>query len=266
MVFIPINVAGSMERGGDAVNQKTHLVVDNGSTRAHCALGWIRRTLYPPACVLCNLPAGSDDLCAACAGDLAKNSHACACCALPLQSPLDATCGQCLKRHPFFDLSHAPYIYDYPLDRLIQRFKFQGDLRCGRILAAILLRSLQQNRVAARIQALIPVPLFRKRLVERGFNQSLELARDLGKGLGLPVLNNYLSRTRDTHAQSELGADLRQANVRGAFDLQKVENLPPRVALVDDVMTTGSTVNECAKTLKKAGVEQVDVWLLARAP
>lgn len=248
-----------MERGGGAVNQKTRQVVDN-------CLGWLRRILYPPACVLCNAPTGIDDLCTDCAADLAKNAHGCSCCALPLQNPADRVCGRCLKQQPHFDHSHAAYLYEYPLDRLIQRFKFHGDMRCGRVLAGLLLKSLQRAALTSRVEALVPVPLFRKRLVERGFNQSLELAKDLGKGLGLPVLNNYLLRTRDTRAQSELGALQRSGNVRGAFEVRNRANPPSRIALVDDVMTTGSTVNECALVLKKAGMQQVEVWIIARAP
>ncbi len=248
-----------MERGGDTVNQKTRHVVDN-------CLSWVRRTLYPPACVFCSTPTATDDLCPPCAGDLAKNTHSCTCCALPLQNPADHVCGQCLRRKPNFDRSRAPYLYEYPLDRLIQRFKFHGDLRCGRILAGLMLRSLQNQPEMIRVEALIPVPLFRKRLVERGFNQSLELAKDLGKGLGLPVLNKHLLRIRDTRAQSELGADKRRANVRGAFEVRNLPALPPRVALIDDVMTTASTVNECARALKKAGVQYIEVWTVARAP
>ena len=113
--------------------------------------------------------------------------------------------------------------------------------------------------------ALVPVPLARRRLVERGFNQSFELARDLGKGLGLPVMGRHLLRVRDTKAQSELGADLRHANVHNAFKVKKAADLPRRVALIDDVMTTGSTVNECARILKTVGVQSVSVWVVARA-
>jgi ComF family protein len=228
-------------------------------------LGWIRRAVYPPACVFCNLPTGKDDLCTGCAADLAKNTFACSVCALPLQNPFDQTCGQCQQNPPHFDQCFAPYLYEYPLDRLIQRFKFRGDLRCGRILAGLLLESLRQRPVIIEAEALIPVPLHRRRLFERGFNQSRELARDIGKGLGLPLLDNQLARVRNTRAQSELGAGMRHANVRDAFAVRNPRGLPATVALIDDVMTTGSTVNECALCLKKAGVKQVAVWLIARA-
>ena len=133
-------------------------------------------------------------------------------------------------------------------------------------MAELVLESLQHADEPVRAHALIPVPLFSKRLVERGFNQSLELARDLGKGLGLPVLNKQLVRIRNTRAQSELGADKRSSNVRSAFKAINTTDLPVSIALIDDVLTTGSTVNECALTLKKAGAQQVDVCLIARAP
>ena len=149
------------------------------------------------------------------------------------------------------------------MDKEIQSFKFNGDLRAGRILAGLMQESLLER--AEKVQALVPVPLFRKRLVERGFNQSLELARDLGKGLEIPVLAKHLVRIRDTRAQSELGAAKRRANVRGAFAVKAAEGLPASVAIVEDVMSTGSTLNECAHTLKMAGVEYVEVWVIARA-
>jgi len=255
-VVAPVDVAGSMERGGGAVNELTRQVVNN-------CLGWLRRTLYPPACVLCDAPTGQDDLCIPCANDLLQNTHPCSVCAQPLQNPADRLCGQCLRKPLHFDLGHAPYLYDYPLDRLIQQFKFHTDLRTGRVLAGLLLDSLR--RQSLDVQALIPVPLHRKRLVERGFNQSLELAMDLGKGLGLPVLAKQLVRVRETRAQSELGAGKRRSNVRGAFEVRPAADLPQRVALIDDVMTTGSTLNECALTLKNAGVQHVSVWTIARA-
>ena len=245
-----------MERGGGAVNELTRQVLSN-------CLGWVRQTLYPPTCVFCAVATGYDDLCLPCKADLAANRNACSRCALPLPNRIDRQCGQCLQSPSQFDRAHAPYLYEYPLDRLIQSFKFNGDLRAGRILAGLMQESLLER--AEKVQALVPVPLFRKRLVERGFNQSLELARDLGKGLEIPVLAKHLYRIRDTRAQSELGAAKRRANVRGAFAVKAAEGLPASVAIIDDVMTTGSTLNECAHTLKMAGVEYVEVWVIARA-
>ncbi len=112
----------------------------------------------------------------------------------------------------------------------------------------------------------MPVPLHRSRLRERGYNQALELARPLARRLGVPLRHDLLIRTKSTAAQSELDAPTRRRNVRGAFGLRAEAPLPAHVAVLDDVMTTGATLAECARVLKRAGVARVDVWALARAP
>jgi ComF family protein len=115
-------------------------------------------------------------------------------------------------------------------------------------------------------QALIPVPLHAGRLRERGYNQALELAKPLARAFGIELRNDVLARTRATSAQSNLDADARHRNLRGAFAVAPNTTLPAHVALFDDVMTTGTTLRECARTLVSAGVERVDVWAVARAP
>jgi ComF family protein len=113
---------------------------------------------------------------------------------------------------------------------------------------------------------ILPVPLHRARLRQRGFNQALELARPLGRSLGVPVRHGLLLRARATAAQSELDAAARRRNVRGAFAVHAGAALPSHVAVLDDVMTTGATLAECVRALKRAGAQRVDVWALARAP
>lgn len=184
-------------------------------------------------------------------------------CAIPLPEPA-TECGRCLRRPPDFDAALAPLIYGFPVDRLLPRFKFHGDLAAGRLLAATLL-SAASAAPGARPATLIPVPLHRTRLRERGYNQALELARPIARQLGIPLAPDALERVRPTRAQSELGALDRRRNVRGAF-VVRGRTLPDHVALVDDVMTTGATLSECARVLKRAGVARVDVWVVARAP
>jgi len=113
---------------------------------------------------------------------------------------------------------------------------------------------------------IVPVPLHRSRLRQRGYNQALELARPLAARLGVPLAHDVLVRSRDTSAQTELDRAARRRNVRGAFHLREAIVLPDHVALFDDVMTTGATLAECARLLKRAGVRRVDAWALARAP
>ena len=113
-------------------------------------------------------------------------------------------------------------------------------------------------------EAILPVPLHSTRLRERGFNQALELARPMAQALALPLLIHHSQRTRATVAQTSLSAKQRRKNIRGAF--QVTQPLPARhIAIVDDVMTTGQTINELAKTLRKAGATHIDVWVCARA-
>ena len=155
---------------------------------------------------------------------------------------------------------HAGFIYGTPVDGLIQDFKFHDDLAAGRHLARLALPALTDGRP----QALLPIPLHRSRLRQRGFNQSLELARYWGGQAGIPVFAQALVRIRDTNVQSGLKGAERAANVQGAF--RAVGLLPAHVALVDDVFTTGATCAAAAEVLLAAGVRRVDVWCLARVP
>lgn len=171
-------------------------------------------------------------------------------------------CGRCQRQPPPWHGVWAPFRYAWPLDRLEARFKFAGDLAAGRALAEAWL----DCAAPARPQALLPVPLHRRRLRARGYNQARELARTLASGLDIPCAERLLLRTRATRAQTDLGARERRRNVRGAFAVRPGARLPTHVALVDDVCTTGATLAECARTLRRGGVERVDVWVLARAP
>ncbi|MCB1601589.1 MAG: ComF family protein [Xanthomonadales bacterium] len=223
--------------------------------------------LLAPACVLCGVEAAGSRLCADCVALLEHSGTACARCAepLPVATPL---CGKCLKRPPAFDAAWAGFIYRAPFDHLVQRLKFNDALSVGRALAPIwsaALRSRLEAHSAEMPQALIPIPLHRSRLRQRGYNQALELARELGVALQLPVLPQALLRQRATAPMPGLDLIARRRNIRGAFAVGKAR-LPARVALIDDVMTSGATLNEAAKTLKRAGVERVEVWVLARRP
>ena len=223
----------------------------------------LQRFVLPLRCLLCG-DAGSDglDLFHACAAELPRNTSCCAHCALPLPSAV-AMCGACQRKPPPWDAAWAPFRYGWPLDRLESRFKFGRDLAAGRVLSG-----LWQNepRVIERPSLLITVPLHRSRLRQRGYNQALELARPLARALGVPLRHDVLQRSRRTEAQTELDAVDRRRNVRDAFVLCPGLAPPAHVAILDDVMTTGATLAECARVLRRAGVQRVDVWALARAP
>jgi ComF family protein len=221
--------------------------------------------LLPPHCLLCGLRGDAGrDLCDACAGDLLRNRVSCPRCALPLSTPAPL-CGECLQHEPPFAAAFAPFLYATPLDQLMTRFKFGRDLASGRVLSQLWLDAL--NAAPPTLPgALLPVPLHPSRLRERGYNQALELARPLARALGVPLRTDLLQRVRATSAQSELDAVERRRNLRGAFAVAKEVDLPTHIAIIDDVMTTGTTLRECARTLLRAGVQRVDVWVLARAP
>lgn len=217
--------------------------------------------LLPPRCLLCGAPGDRLDLCVACREDLPGNAVCCARCALPLEHPA-AQCGACLRREPRWDVAWVPFRYAWPLDRLEARYKFSGQLAAGRTLAEL----WAQRAPPAKPQWIVPVPLHRRRLRERGYNQALELARVLARRQRVRLRHDVLRRVRATQAQTELDATARRRNVRDAFELRLTAKLPAHIAVVDDVMTTGATLSECARVLKRAGVQRVDVWALARAP
>ena len=225
---------------------------------------WLDRwwaTVFPVRCVLCDAATDQNrDLCTACLNDLPRLHQVCPGCGVAMPVEINQRCGRCLNEPPAFDSVWAPFSYEFPLDGLIQKFKFGDRLVYGRLLARLM---LETGRPLLP-ELLVPVPLHPTRLRERGFNQATELALHLGRELGLPVSRTLLKRTRDTPAQAGLDAARRRANLNRAFDLQGVLN-HQHVALVDDVMTTGSTAHRCARTLKSAGATRVDIWVCARA-
>lgn len=221
--------------------------------------------LLPPHCLLCGQRSDlCRDLCAACAADLVRNRVCCPRCALPLQMPAPL-CGECLQREPPFVATSAPFIYGQPLDLLMTRFKFGRSLAAGRVLSGLWIGALREVS-PIKPMLLIPVPLHASRLRDRGYNQALELARPLARALAIPLRHDALLRIRATPAQANLNAKARRRNLRGAFSIVNNAALPEHVAVIDDVMTTGATLRECARVLKRAGVARVDVWALARAP
>jgi len=220
--------------------------------------------LLPPRCVLCGLPSGSICICAACKSDMPWTGPHCIQCGLPLDTPRDAICGRCIRKTPQFTRTVCPLQYQFPADRLVQSFKFKRQLAAGRILSQLMCE-WAINRGCDRPDMLIPVPLHRLRIIKRGFNQAYELASYVGKVLDIPLLITALRRHRNTKAQSGLSRLQRRKNVRGAFYWHGSIKPGRHVALIDDVMTTGTTVTECARVLKRAGAKRVDVWVAARA-
>lgn len=214
-------------------------------------------------CLLCGARGqGRLSLCPDCAAEMPCNDVCCSRCALPLETPAPL-CGRCLKREPPWHAAWVPFRYEWPLAQLEARFKFGGDLAAGRTLSLAWIASTSPDELP---QAIVPVPLHRTRLRKRGYNQALELAKPLAHALGIPLLRDVLQRNRATNAQTELTAVQRRRNVRDAFAAHIDGNLPQHLAVLDDVFTTGATLAECVRVLKRAGVQRVDAWALARAP
>jgi ComF family protein len=218
--------------------------------------------LLPRHCVLCGLFSGFENICPPCSAELPHNPSACALCSLPLPGQPGKVCGSCLKKPPVWDRAIAGLKYEFPVDQLVCRFKYKRNLACGQALGRILLESIR-NRCGPQPQAIVPVPLHRSRLFSRTFNQAYVLARQLSKPLEIPVQHALLTRTRRTRAQSGLDFSQRGKNVRGAFSCHR--HGLKHVAIVDDVMTTGRTLEECTRSLKRAGAETVTAWVAARA-
>jgi ComF family protein len=154
------------------------------------------------------------------------------------------------------------FLYGFPLDRLLPRAKFHGDLAASRQLAMLMAPALA---AADRPEAVVPLPLHRERLRRRGYDQALELARPLARELGLPLHEGLLRRQRATAPQSRLDAVQRRRNLRDAFVVERSGRpAPGHVVLVDDVMTTGATLHAAAIALRRVGVARVDAWVCAR--
>ncbi|WP_207787606.1 ComF family protein [Candidatus Thiosymbion oneisti] len=225
------------------------------------------RGLYPPTCVLCGAQGeGELDLCAPCLADLPRNRDCCRRCALPLpaERPSGALCGECQRRLPPYAVCHAAFRYEGPLPILVGGAKFRARLNLARLLGQCLANALGECG-AELPELIVPVPLHAKRLRERGYNQALELARTLGRVFSIPVDVHSCVRVSATPPQAGLARKERQPNVRGAFRILHPPGVE-RVAILDDVVTTGSTVSELTRVLLKAGVKRVDVWAVARTP
>lgn len=221
----------------------------------NCGIWWRKRLTTP--CLLCGTSALEFNICSGCRANLPwlDNNH-CSSCAHPLPAP--GLCGRCISEVPHYDRVIAACRYAFPLDGLIQAYKYNGRLIAGAALASLL-----ANRIQRRPDLIVPVPLTAQRLRERGFNQALELARALGQHIKAPVNAQLCVKTRDTAPQTRLPWKERLKNIRGAFVVEGgVAGC--HVAVVDDVLTTGATLSELARNLKRAGAATVTGYVIAR--
>jgi len=213
-------------------------------------------------CMLCDEPGGIiPNLCDACARELPSVREPCVACGASA-SPHVNLCGGCSARRPPVDRTICAVAYASPVDYLIGRLKFSRDLRVVPVLAGLLRRAVAGE---TGVDWLVPVPITPARLRERGFNQALEIAQALSKSRDAPITRRVHRRLRAETPQSSLtNSAARRANVAGAFEARG--SIGGHVAIVDDVVTTGATVNALARCLKAAGAARVDVWAVARTP
>lgn len=224
----------------------------------------------PSSCALCGI-SNDDAICAGCHAQFFRQvQHRCTQCAIPLPAitaTAAARCGDCLKQPPAFDATIAAIDYAPPIDRLVLALKFGNQLALAPLFARMLRDASLHAQHSPLPACMTAVPLGSQRLAERGFNQALEIARPLSHALGIGLDPHLAVRLRDTHAQSLLHPDERHRNIRHAFiaSHDAIDRLRGRhIGVVDDVMTTGETLNELAATLKRFGATRVTNFVFAR--
>lgn len=247
---------------------------------------WSIFDLVAPCCLVCGLNAGrSVPLCRGCREDLPAIASPCPACSLPVPDGTGA-CAACRVAPPLPGIVVAATAYGFPVDHLVQQLKFNGCLPVARVFGELLADAVRaryagtphgrgsgvmdvataggpgEHRASGFPAALVPVPLHAARLRQRGFNQAGRIAARAGSILQVPVLQDAVVRCRDTPAQSGLDLQQRQHNLQTAFRV--TGELPAHIAIVDDVVTTGSTLRAIAAALQQAGVTRIDAWTVAR--
>lgn len=231
--------------------------------------------IYPPRCPFCSGFLSTIEnrhppphLCDNCLQALTPITHPmCTVCGIPFSTSIgsDHLCEICLRKRLWYDSVRTPYLYSGPLMNAIQRFKYNSETHLSSSLGTLLSSFTSTLIVNPKDFLIVPVPLHRRRLKERGFNQSLLLAKVLASHLGSQLDYLSLIRRRDTRPQTGLGKEERRKNVANAFSITPPEIFKDKkILLVDDVFTTGHTLNECAKSVKKSGALKVICLALAR--
>ncbi len=231
------------------------------------------KTLYqwffPFTCLLCNFPSQRyADLCQLCINELPSLPQTCSRCAnvfTLIQPDHSLVCGECLKNPPPFDNTFALFSYTHPITKLIMELKFQQKLVNAKVLGELLADAIQHTWYKTREipDLVLPVPLHRHRLKERGFNQVIEISRPIVKKLKLTMDIKSCQRIKNTLAQAKLSGNARRTNLQNAFSISR-DFSHCHIAVIDDVITTGHTMTEFCLALKKAGASKIDVWCCAK--
>lgn len=233
-----------------------------------CA-SFLEKLILPYHCVMClELSDQRRDVCLKCQAELPASLHACLQCgiALSIQNNHDR-CGPCIAHPPHFDDTIVGFNYQIPIDTWLKQFKFHKKGLYARILTEIYAEKINhvlKQRPENKPQMLVPMPLHWRRIAQRGFNQAYIIAQQLSKQTQIPIIQqSRITRIKYTQPQSSLDQHARQKNLLNAFHVQNLSNLE-HVAIVDDIFTTGNTVNELSKQLKQQGIYRVSIWALAR--
>lgn len=215
--------------------------------------------MFTQECLLCGAPAADGQLCPPCRADLPHHPQpACPVCALPTAG--GKTCGNCLKKPPAFDLTLAAFSYAFPVDAVVHAYKYAGQLTLLDFLTEPLIHlAAAQNKA----DLLISMPLHPARLKERGFNQAHEIAKLISDKLAIPLDGRCCERVLNTKPQAGLKLKHRARNLRGAFTCNR-DLSGKHIVLIDDVITTGASLNELAKAVRAQGAAQVSAWVVAR--
>lgn len=229
---------------------------------------FVNQWLLPPLCILCSSATKrASNICWPCQQGLPILSHYCQQCArfLPANMVIEPFCGACLTESPPYSKIFALFPYEEPIIRLIIELKFQAQLTHARAFGELLAEKIANVWYAKKPlpDLIIPIPLHIKRLRERGFNQAIEIARPIAKQLNLAIHYSEVTRVKETVPQSSLPGSKRKENVARAF--HTTGNYHNKIiAIIDDVITTGYTVNEFSRLLKQHGAKRIDVWCVAR--
>ncbi len=218
--------------------------------------------LLPCTCLLCrDIDPTRSNLCLPCRSALPTIDHGCARCGTPTLTR-QTYCGACIQKSPPFNRLISLYRYENPLPHWLTQWKFHQQLMFARTLSELMWQRMESHYVGDFPDAILAMPLHTHRLRQRGFNQAQQLAKVIGKKSHRPLLTS-VERQRDTQAQSTMDALERAKNVKNAF--RTTQPLPNSLLVIDDVITTGNTIFELCKTLRRAGVKRIDVWTCARA-
>ena len=228
--------------------------------------GILKQAIFKQHCLLCaSSDANSQGICVACLADLPWYPQtSCPQCGLASNGMV---CGSCLNSQPDFDATKAVFLYAYPVDAMMLRYKYGNMLNLGDTFGEFLAEKIVLENHFKNIDLIIPMPMHPQRLKERGFNQALEIAKVLTKNCKEKLDYNSVERQTLTPPQASLPLKARVKNIKGAFKVNanKLDKFQgKRIAITDDVMTTGASLSELAKILKKAGASHVECWVIAR--